>query len=350
MRIAQVAPLYESVPPKRYGGTERVVSWLTEALVAAGHDVTLFASADSQTSARLVPCSTRGLRLSGSEDEISPHMLAVERAIDPRHNFDIVHFHTGTFHFPAARRSPSPTITTMHGRIDIDDLHPALREFRDLPLVAISDEQRAPAPWAHWVGTVHHGLPKDDFVVGDGGGDYLVFLGRIAREKRPDRAIEIARAAGVPLKIAAKVAASDRDYYEKTIRPMIESGGGVEFLGEVDDQNKQALLGGARGLLFPIDWPEPFGLAMIEALACGTPIIAFREGSVPSIVDDEVTGFIVDDIDAAARAVARLCELSRAECRAVFEERFSVTAMTADYVDLYKSVIERAAHSSRRLA
>jgi glycosyltransferase involved in cell wall biosynthesis len=336
MRIAQVAPLFESVPPAGYGGTERVVHWLTEELVAAGHDVTLFASADSMTSAKLVPCCRRALRLAGVEDEITPHVLAIERAA--RGGFDFVHFHTGTLHMPLARRMTTPNITTMHGRLDTHDMAQLMREFQEIRLVSISDQQREPLPWARWVATVHHGLPVDMHPAGPGGGGYLAFLGRISHEKRPDRAIEIARRARLPLKIAAKIGANDRRYFEREIRPMIEGDVDVEFLGEVDDDGKQLLLGGAVAMLFPIDWPEPFGLAMIESLACGTPVIAWRAGSVPSIIEEGRTGFVVDDIDQAVAGVHAAERLSRAEVRRAFEERFTARRMAADYVRVYESV------------
>lgn len=346
MHIAQVAPLFESVPPQRYGGTERVVSWLTEELVALGHEVTLFASADSHTRATLVPCCEQGLRLARSEDEISAHVLAFERALDPRRQFDVVHFHTGTQHFNIARRGGVPSVTTMHGRLDLPELGPLAWEFRELPLVSISDQQREPLPWAHWLGTVHHGLPPDLLTFDRRGGAGLVFVGRISPEKRPDRAIRIARAAGLPLTIAAKVDRKDQQYFESVIEPMLAAaqadGDDIRFIGEVDDAGKQALLGSALGLIFPIDWPEPFGLVMIEAMACGTPVVAWRRGSAPSVIEESRTGFLVDDEDAAVEAVRRLVTLQRHDVRRAFEERFTARRMALDYVALYERAIDDA--------
>ncbi|MDP2345165.1 MAG: glycosyltransferase family 4 protein [Deltaproteobacteria bacterium] len=340
MRIAQVAPLYESVPPQGYGGTERVVSWLTEELVAAGHDVTLFASGDSQTSARLVPCCTRALRLARAEDDISPHILAVERAMKASAQFDVVHFHTGTVHFPSARRSPVPTVSTVHGRVDLEHICEVHWEFRELPLVSLCDQQREGIPWARWVKTVSHGMPPERLRFDADGGDKLVFLGRLARDKRPDRAIRIARAAGVGLQIAAKLDVKDEDYFRSEIAALLDGGDGVEVLGEIDDSRKQAVLGGALGLLFPIDWPEPFGLVMIEALACGTPVIAWRCGSVPSVVEDGVSGFIVDTEEEAVEAVRALPSLDRRRVRAAFDRRFTSSRMMLDYVALYRDLID----------
>jgi glycosyltransferase involved in cell wall biosynthesis len=338
MRIAQVAPLYESVPPQGYGGTERVVSWLTEELVAAGHDVTLFASGDSQTSARLVPCCDRALRLAKTNDDISPHVLAVERAMRAAEGFDVVHFHTGTVHFPSARRSTVPTLSTVHGRVDLDEAVDVHWEFRELPLVSLCDQQREPIPWARWVATVHHGMPPERLQFDAVGGDKLVFLGRFARDKRPDRAIRIARAAGVPLQMAAKLDVKDEDYFHKEIAALLV-GDGVEVLGEIDDARKQSVLGGALGLLFPIDWPEPFGLVVIEALACGTPVVAWRCGSVPSIVEDGVSGFIVDNEADAVEAVRALPSLDRRRVREVFDRRFTSGRMMLDYLDVYRDLI-----------
>lgn len=346
MHIAQVAPLFESVPPRRYGGTERVVSWLTEELVALGHEVTLFASADSHTRAELVPCSEQGLRLGNAEDEISPHVLAFERALDPRRHVDVVHFHTGTQHFNVARRAGVPHLTTMHGRLDLPELGALAWEFRELPLVSISDQQREPLPWAHWAGTVHHGLPPDLLRLDRRGGGGLVFVGRISPEKRPDRAIRIARAAGVPLTIAAKIDRKDQSYFDNVIAPMLaeaeEAGDDVRFVGEVDDAGKQALLGNAMGLMFPIDWPEPFGLVMIESMACGTPVVAWRRGSAPSVIEEGRSGFLVDSEEEAVEAVQRLFTVERAGVRAAFDERFTARRMALDYVALYERVIEDA--------
>jgi glycosyltransferase involved in cell wall biosynthesis len=342
MRIAQVAPLYESVPPKTYGGTERVVSWLTEELVRLGHDVTLFASADSVTKARLIPCCDRALRLANARDDISPHMLEIERAIGREAGFDVVHFHTGTLHFPLARRMHTKSVTTLHGRLDNPELAPLFREFRDLALVSISDEQRAPVPFASFVATVHHGLPKDLLKFDPDGDGTLAFLGRISPEKRPDRAIRIARAVGLRLVIAAKVASADQNYWEQVIKPLLDEGDGVEFIGEVNEDGKQRLLGKARGMLFPIDWPEPFGLAMIEALACGAPVVAFKCGSVPSVIKHGVTGFVVETMEEAIAATRELHRLSRQACRDDFERRFTVERMAQQYLRVYESLISGA--------
>ncbi len=339
MRIAQVATLYESVPPCAYGGTERVVSWLTEALVERGHDVTLFASGDSKTRARLIEACPTALRL--IEDTADPqafHFAMLERVVRMSNEFDVVHFHTDYQGFPFARRLACSHITTLHWRLDIPGLAPLYREFADLPLVSISNAQRAPLPWANWIGTVYHGLPESHMQFSDEGGDYLAFLGRIAPTKRPDLAIEIAERAGIPIKIAAKIDHGDRWYYDSSIEPLFHDPL-VEYLGELGDHEKGELLRHARALLFPVDWPEPFGLVLIEALACGTPVIAFRRGSVPEIIEDGATGFIVDDAQSAVRAIGRVDDLSRADCRAAFERRFTVSRMTDDYLALYASLL-----------
>jgi glycosyltransferase involved in cell wall biosynthesis len=341
MRVAQVAPLIESVPPQLYGGTERVVAFLTDELVWQGHDVTLFASGDSRTAADLVSSWPKALRLSGGcQDFLAPHVLMLEEVTKRAQEFDVVHFHISEFHFPVARRLPVAHVTTLHGRLDIPELAPLYREFQDAPVVSISDAQRQPLSEAGWIGTVHHGLPLDLLRFHPGPGQYLAFLGRIAREKRVDRAIAIATACRQPLRIAAKVDPADRDYYEREIRPLLDNPL-VDFIGEISEAQKGEFLGGASALLFPIDWPEPFGLVMVEALACGVPVVAFRGGSVPEVIDDGVTGFIVDTLEQAIEATRTVHRLSRQECRAVFEDRFSVTRMAADYVRLYEMLAAR---------
>jgi glycosyltransferase involved in cell wall biosynthesis len=342
MRIAQVAPLCESVPPKAYGGTERVVSWLTEELVKQGHHVTLFASGDSETRAELVPCVERALRLNPEAvDSVAPHIVMLERVFQRAHEFDVIHFHVDYLHFPLSRRVGVPQLTTLHGRLDLPDLQAVYDEFRDMPVVSISDAQRAPLPQAAWAGTVYHGLPLDLHRPRLHKGEYFAFLGRISPEKRVDRAISIAKALKTPLKIGAKIDRADEDYYRREIAHLLDDPL-VEFVGEVDEEQKSELLGNARALLFPIDWPEPFGLVMIEAMACGTPVIAFRCGSVPEIVQDGVTGFVVDDLETAIRAAERSSEIDRHVCRATFERRFSSRRMAKDYVSLYRSVAMRA--------
>jgi len=342
MRIAQVAPLYESVPPQSYGGTERVVSFLTEELVRQGHDVTLFASGDSRTRAKLIAGSPRALRLDANcVDKLAHHLVLLERVFEQVSDFDVVHFHCDYLHFPWSRRHPCRRVTTLHGRLDLPDLVPLHREFAGEPIVSISDAQRRPLAWANWKGTVYHGLPDGLLRLHEKPGQYLAFLGRISPEKRVDRAIEIARRVGMPLKIAAKVDAADRDYYRDHIEPLLrESRSFVEFIGEIDDRAKDEFLGNAYALLFPIDWPEPFGLVMIEAMACGTPVIAFRNGSVPEIMNDGVTGFIVDDTDQAVRAVEHVESFSRIKCRRMFEQRFSAGRMARDYVAVYRRLTD----------
>jgi glycosyltransferase involved in cell wall biosynthesis len=346
MRIAQVAPLYERVPPRLYGGTERIVAYLTEELLALGHDVTLFASGDSLTNARLVPICDEALRLNPrAVDEMAPQILMLERVAQYADEFDIIHFHTDYLHFPIARRLGTPHVTTLHGRLDFPELQPLYAEFSDIPVVSVSDSQRAPLPCANWVGTVHHGLPATVCEQGDGSGGYLAFLGRISPEKGPDRAIEIARLVGMPLRIAAKVGAADEAYFRSTIRPLLDDPL-VEFVGEIGDSEKRAFLGNARALLFPINWAEPFGMVMIESMACGTPVVAFRAGAVPEVVDDGVTGFIVDSVEEAALATASVAALSRDRCRQVFEERFLSRRMALDYLRVYRELIAgRAPHS-----
>jgi glycosyltransferase involved in cell wall biosynthesis len=339
MRIAQVAPLYESCPPQLYGGTERVVSYLTEELVRQGHEVTLFASGDSRTEAVLrAPCE-RALRLDAQcKDSLPYHFIALHRLARSVDAFDIIHFHTDYLHFPSFAHHWGKTLTTLHGRLDLPDLPPLMREFAMMPLVSISNAQRTPMPWANWCGTVYHGLPTSLYAPGWGDGGYLAFIGRICPEKRPDLAIEIARRAGLPLTIAAKVDKVDRAYYKTNIKPLLKDPR-IEYIGEIGDHDKGAFLGDATALLFPIDWPEPFGLAMIEAMASGTPVIAFGRGSVPEIVEHAVTGFIVDNVDEAVAAVPLVKALDRAAIRRRFEERFSVERMARDYIALYGAVL-----------
>jgi glycosyltransferase involved in cell wall biosynthesis len=341
VRIAQVAPLYESCPPQLYGGTERVVSYLTEELVRQGHQVTLFASGDSQTQAILeAPCE-RALRLDvHCKDPLPYHLISLYRLARSADSFDIIHFHTDYLHFALFAPHCRKTLTTLHGRLDLPDLPPIFREFARLPLASISNAQRAPMPWANWYGTVYHGLPWNLYQRDDGNGGYLAFIGRICPEKRPDWAIEIAHRVGLQLIIAAKVDQVDRAYYEARIEPLVKHPR-IEFIGEIGDRDKGAFLGGALALLFPVDWPEPFGLVMIEAMASGTPVIAFGRGSVPEIIDHGVTGFVVDSIDEAAAAVPLAKALDRAVIRRRFEERFTVERMASDYLALYGTTIGR---------
>ncbi len=340
MKIAQVAPLIESVPPRLYGGTERVVSYLTEELVRQGHDVTLFASGDSQTAAKLVASVPQALRLDPAVKDVLPYaILQLEHLRQRIDEFDVVHFHGDYLHLPLARALlGKQVVTTMHGRLDLPDYQPLFKEFADTPLVSISNEQRRPLPNACWVGTVYHGLPTSvcEFQPHPRG-RYLAFLGRISPEKRPDRAIEIAARAGMTLRIAAKVDDADRDYFRAEIEPLL-SQPHVEYVGEISEDQKAEFLGNADALLFPIDWPEPFGLAMIEAMSCGTPCIAWRAGSVPEVVDEGVSGWIVDSIDAAVEAVQRLPLLDRHKVRARFEQRFSAERMARNYLHIYTAL------------
>lgn len=338
MKIAQIAPLTESVPPKLYGGTERIVSFLTEELVRQGHEVSLFASGDSQTSAELVPCCPAALRLAKVRDPLPFSVLQLEKVFRRADEFDILHFHTDHMHFPLMRGMSGKTVTTMHGRLDLPELQPLFAEFDDMPLVSISNSQRQPLA-ARWVGTVYNSLPEDLFRFSPGEpDDYLAFLGRICPEKRPDRAIEIAARAGCRLKIAAKIDKADQDYFDEVIKPLLASPH-VEFIGEIDDREKQAFLGAAKALLFPIDWPEPFGLTMIEAMACGTPVIGWRNGSVPEIIDHGVTGFIVDTIEEAVHAVRQIEPLDRMQIRRMFKKRFSASQMALGYSRIYEAQI-----------
>ena len=341
MRIAQVAPLSESVPPKLYGGTERVVAYLTDECVRRGHEVTLFASGDSVTGARLRPACRRALRLEGAKviDPLAHHVRMIEMVAREAYTFDIVHFHIDYLHFSVTRRQKIAAVTTMHGRLDIPDVHALHQEFAEMQLVSVSEAQRGPMPWANWVGTVYHGVPESLYQLRAQPGNYLAFLGRISPEKRVDRAIEIARRTGIPLKVASKVDVVDQDYFESRIRRLLDDPL-VEYIGEIGDHEKSGFLGGACALLFPVDWPEPFGLAMIEALACGTPVIAYRAGSVPEIIEEGKTGYIVESIDQAVSAVHRIDALDRRTCRRVFEERFSAARMFTDYLAIYRRLCD----------
>jgi glycosyltransferase involved in cell wall biosynthesis len=354
MKIAQVAPLYESVPPKLYGGTERVVSYLTEELVALGHDVTLYASGDSQTSARLRSVCESALRLEGGKllSPLAHHLNLIETVAHEADEYDLVHFHLDYLPFSQIRRLEIPAVTTLHGRLDIPDLFPLFREFDDMRLISISDAQRAPMPWASWVSTVYHGLPADLHVPTFERGDYLAFLGRISPEKRVDRAIEIARHVRMPLRVAAKIDDADRSYFESEISDLLVNSD-VEFVGEIGETDKTDFLGKAAALLFPIDWPEPFGLVMIEAMSCGTPIIAFRGGSIAEIIDHGVTGFVVDTIEEAVQAWQQIPSLDRKAVHQRFLERFTARRMAERYVEVYELEIwekQRAARGNRRLS
>ena len=349
MRIAQVAPLAESVPPKLYGGTERVVSWLTEELVAQGHDVTLFASGDSETSAQLVRAVPQGLRLGGIRDHTASILVMLEEVRRRVSAFDIIHFHIDLLQFPSFRNSSAQCLTTLHGRLDLADFHPVYRAFPEMPLVSISRNQRLPLPHANWRANIQHGLPPGSAPVDVERRDYLAFLGRVAPEKRPDRAIEIAKRAGIPLKIAAKVDPSDQDYFDHVIRPQLDHPL-VEFVGEIGDHEKRDFLGKAIALLFPIDWPEPFGLVMIEAMREGTPTIAWRRGSVPEVIDEGLTGFVVESLEEAVAAVHMAGDLDRKLVRKRFEERFTATRMASNYVAQYAGLVEEAALRAARQA
>ncbi len=348
MKIAQIAPLMESVPPRLYGGSERIVSYLTEELVRLGHEVTLFASADSITAAKLVSCAPKALRLdSNVRDSTTYYMLMLDRVRALADEFDILHFHIDQFHFPLFRQMAERTVTTLHGRQDFPDLKPLYIGFNEMPLVSISDDQRRAVPNANFVATVHHGIPPNLHTpVYNPRGDYVAFLGRISPEKGPDRAIQIARTLGIPLKIAAKVDKVDEAYFREKIAPLL-SDPGVEFIGEINEHSKTEFLGEAQALLFPIDWPEPFGLVMIEAMACGTPVLAFRRGSVAEIIDQGVTGAVVDTVDEAMRMLPQVLALDRHAVRRRFEQRFSSARMATDYAALYRSLLKRPSISER---
>jgi len=340
MRIAQVAPLFERVPPVTYGGTERVVAYLTDALVELGHDVTLFASGDSCTRARLVPAAPQSLRLdTACRDTMAPQIRELELVSRMAHRFDVIHFHTGFLHLPLTRHLPAPCVTTMHGRLDFGELAPMMGDFADAPFVSISNHQRRPYPNQNWCATVYHGLPPRLLPFRARPDDYVAFVGRISPEKRVDRAIEIARRAGLELRVAAKIDAVDKEYFDREIAPLMDQPH-VRYLGEIGEQEKAQLMGAARALLFPIDWPEPFGMVVIEALSCGTPVIAWPDGSVPELLEPGVTGWIVDSIDDAVEALAHVDEIDRAACRTAFEQRFTAARMAGDYVAVYKRLRE----------
>jgi glycosyltransferase involved in cell wall biosynthesis len=348
LRVAQIGPLYERIPPKLYGGTERVVSYITEELVRRGHEVTLFASGDSITSAKLEAGCPQALRLIG-RPELGAFLqfpMLSEAFEGAAERFDVIHTHIDYWAFPFARLSGMPTVATMHGRLDIDDLRPVYKHYQSMPLVSISDAQRTPLPFMNWVATIHHGLPRDLLRFSAKPGKYLAFLGRISPEKRPDIGIKVARQAGIPFKIAAKVDVVDREYFETAIKPLL-SPPDVEYIGEIGEAEKSEFLGNALALLFTIDWPEPFGLAMIEAMACGTPVIARRCGSVPEVVNPGVTGFVANEVDELVAAAKRVDSLSRERCRREFEERFTVETMVDRYESVYRQLIEKAREQGR---
>ena len=346
LKIAQIAPLYESVPPKFYGGTERVVSYLTEALIHLGHEVTLYASGDSITRARLRPACRQALRLDKSSiDANADHVLLAEKVFQASGEFDIVHSHIDYGAFPLLRRMAVPHVTTLHGRLDIPNLQNLYHEFEDEPVVSISNHQRLPLSWVNWLATVYHGVPEKLYTLNEKPGKYLAFLGRISPEKRVEDAIEVARRAGLPLKIAAKVDKIDREYFVTVIKPLLHNG--VEFVGEIGEAEKNEFLGNALALLFLIDWPEPFGLAMIESLACGTPVIARARGSVPEVIEHGASGFVVESIEEAQKAIHEIPRLSRKRCREIFEERFSSVCMARNYEAVYEQLIRSIERKSR---
>ena len=348
MRVAQIAPLYEAVPPKSYGGTERVVSWLTEELVRQGHDVTLFASGDSKTAARLEPIWPTALRLSKVLDPVALHMLMLERVRQRAAEFDILHFHLDYLPFSLFLRQSTPFVTTLHGRLDLPEQQPVFTAFAAAPVISISDSQRRPIPQAGWVRTIHHGLPETALTPNYGKGEYLAFLGRIAPEKRVDRAIAIAKRCGMKLKIAAKIDRADQAYFDAEIKHLFDQAH-VEYIGEINDSQKSEFLGNAAALLCPIDWVEPFGLVMIEAMACGTPVIVYDKGSAREVVDNGITGYVVNDEDEAVAAVARAVRLPRHRIRQQFEQRFTVKRMTNEYLEVYRALIEQEAPAHRLL-
>ncbi len=338
MRIAQVAPIFESVPPKAYGGTERVVSYLTEELVRQGHEVTLFASGDSLTSARLVSPIDRAIRADPRNRWLAYHEIQMDMVAELAAEFDVIHFHTDYLHFPLARRLGVPSVSTLHGRLDLPELPPVYQRFFDLPLISISKSQRRPMPWGDWRGTVYHGLPRHLYSFCGTPDNYFAFVGRISPEKGIDRAIAIAKACDIPLYIGAKIDAADETYYKECIKPLLQHPL-IEYLGEVSQSEKRELLEHAKALLFPVNWPEPFGLVLIESFCCGTPVIAYRHGSVPEIMEDGVTGFLVSKQDEAILAARRIDTIDRRGCRAVFERRFTVTRMAEDYLRIYRQIV-----------
>jgi glycosyltransferase involved in cell wall biosynthesis len=339
MRIAQIAPLFETVPPKQYGGTERVASYLTEELVRQGHEVTLFASGDSVTTARLISPCAKSIRQTVNDHSLVPQLIMLEQLKREASEFDITHFHIDYIHYPLLRQNNIPSLTTLHGRLDMPQLIPLYQEFSEIPVISISDAQRIPLPWINWKGTVYHGLPTDLYSLNKKPQGYAAFLGRISPEKRPDRAIEITRRAGMKLKIAAKIGYPDQDYWENYIKPMIQKNPHVEFIGEITENEKNEFLGNATVLLTPIDWPEPFGLVMIEAMACGTPVIAYRFGSTPELIKNGINGYIVDNINAAVKCLNKIGEIDRTRCRRYFEEYFSVEQMAREYVRIYERLL-----------
>jgi glycosyltransferase involved in cell wall biosynthesis len=353
MRIAQVAPLWESVPPKLYGGTERIVSYLTEELVRLGHDVTLFASGDSVTAARLEAICARALRLNiGIFNRDAPMTMLLEQALGKTGDFDIIHSHLDFMGFPLARRNPTPTVTTFHGRLDLPELQPVFREYAEMPMVSISDAQRKPVSWANWHATVYHGLPGELYGLHPNPGSYLAFLGRIGPDKRPDHAIELAKRVGMPLRIAAKIDPADEEYFRTTVDPLL-SHPLIDYIGEITDAEKDEFLGNAIALICPYDWPEPFGLVLIEALACGTPVLAYRRGSIPEIIEDRVTGFVCEGLDEMTVAIQRIPEIDRRRCRWSFEQRFTGERMAQDYLKVYERALEKTGNKeadSTRLA
>jgi glycosyltransferase involved in cell wall biosynthesis len=346
VRIAQVAPLSESVPPRAYGGTERVVSYLTESLVEMGHDVTLFASGDSVTRAKLVSVVPQALRLDASKsDPLVWYTIMMDQVLEAAHTFDIVHFHTAVLQLALLRHCKTLCLSTAHGRLDLPELTPLFKRFPEHPMVSISNAQRAPLPWLNWRATVHHGLPLGLYSLQLKPQNYFAFVGRISPEKRADRAIQIARACRIPLRIAAKVDPVDRAYFESTIEPLLDDPL-VSFVGEIDDRTKNEFMGHARALLMPIDWPEPFGLVMIEAMACGTPVIAYANGSVREVIDDGITGFIVENQEQATAAARNIERIDRHRCRQVFEQRFQARVMARQYLDVYRELVAARAVQS----